>query len=332
MASICKLCKNLVRANSIGKHSIRNLSTNQSINYKKREQSLPKAEEIQEELKFSTTQLSTDLVVSEKYKAITFITLNRPEHKNSLTKPMIDKLIEAVKNFENDNSSDVAVLSGSDGNFCTGYDLDDLVENLKVNENYFHEIIHAFRIPKKPLVASISGSCISAGLELALACDYRVIEENAIISVAQKNGQIPLIGEGASQLARFVGCGRALDLTLTRRQVPAKEAMDMGLVNVSVSIGTGVGKAYSIASHISHGSKSTMVHNRRLIYEQAQAWVEKASITKDFVNEVLRNIEISQIEKLESYAGAKKRTHVFDVTKLADWEREEYYNEVNRKK
>lgn len=331
MAAIYKLWQSSSRLSSIRKCLPRNFSIHQSVSYKKKEPSLPTDNANEEDLQFFTTHMATaaDVIVSEKLKAVTFITLNRPEHKNQLNKSMIDKFIEAVEKFENDNSSHVAVLSGIDGNLCTGYDLDDLAENLAADENHFQDILRAFRIPNKPMIASISGLCTSAGLELALICDYRIMEDNAVICVGHKDIYLPLIGEGASKLGRIIGHGRALDLVLGKSVLSAKEAKNIGLVNATVNVGTGMGRAFSAGSLISHLGRETVIHNRNLMIEHEPTG--NVTVSRIFRDEVLKSTEKLNAKKVESYAGVKKLSHVFDVNTLADWEKDEYYREINRK-
>src|SRR6202022_2448903 len=83
----------------------------------------------------------------------------------------------------------------------------------------------------KPVVAAIAGPAVAGGLELALWCDLRVAEEDAVLGVYCRRFGVPLIDGGTVRLPRVVGLGRALDLILTGRGVGAEEALGMGLVN-----------------------------------------------------------------------------------------------------
>ena len=83
----------------------------------------------------------------------------------------------------------------------------------------------------KPVVASISGYCVAGGLELALMCDLRVMEESAKTGVLNRRFGVPLIDGGSVRLPELIGLSRALDLIITGRMIEAKEAMQMGLVN-----------------------------------------------------------------------------------------------------
>ena len=83
----------------------------------------------------------------------------------------------------------------------------------------------------KPFVAAISGYAVAGGLELALWCDLRVAEDDAVLGVFCRRWGVPLIDGGTVRLPQIVGLGRALDLILTGRPVPAAEALAMGLIS-----------------------------------------------------------------------------------------------------
>lgn len=90
-----------------------------------------------------------EVIVAEKYGSITIISLNRPAHKNAITKDMAAKLTEAIETFENDDTSNVGILQGVGGNFSAGLDLDELKEDIQRPERFvgadgFAVIVFAF--------------------------------------------------------------------------------------------------------------------------------------------------------------------------------------------
>lgn len=91
----------------------------------------------------------------------------------------------------------------------------------------------------KPIVCGISGYCIGSGLELALLCDLRVVEEDACLGFFNRRFGVPLMDGAPQRLTALVGLSRALDLVLTGRVVSGKEAFDIGLSNRLVAPGTG---------------------------------------------------------------------------------------------
>lgn len=142
-----------------------------------------------------------------------------------------------MEKFENDSESPVAVLYGIGGSFSAGTDLKDLEEKLALNE-YDWSLKITRRHSTKPLICGINGFCIGAGLELALMCDLRVMEDTAILGFFNRYLGVPNIDAGTARLPNMIGLSHALDLMLTGRRVYAEEALQMGLINRLVATGT----------------------------------------------------------------------------------------------
>ena len=102
----------------------------------------------------------------------------------------------------------------------------------------------------KPVIAAVAGHAVAGGLELALWCDLRVAEETAVFGVFCRRWGVPLIDGGTVRLPQVVGLGRAMDMILTGRAVPAAEALQMGLVNRVVRPGTAREAAEQLALQI----------------------------------------------------------------------------------
>ncbi|XP_077485732.1 putative enoyl-CoA hydratase isoform X4 [Amblyomma americanum] len=184
-------------------------------------------------------------VVCDKRGRILLVGLNRPEKRNSLNAAATRCLLEALRELDRDDSVDVAVLHGKGGSFCAGYDLVELAED-RVSD-------WPVCIPetKKPTVAAVTGYAVGAGMELALWCDLRVVDETAVMGLfGRRFAGVPLMAGGSARLPALIGLSRALDLILTGRPVSAKEAHEIGLANRVVSCGTALGQAISLAGSI----------------------------------------------------------------------------------
>ncbi|XP_077485741.1 putative enoyl-CoA hydratase isoform X12 [Amblyomma americanum] len=183
-------------------------------------------------------------VVCDKRGRILLVGLNRPEKRNSLNAAATRCLLEALRELDRDDSVDVAVLHGKGGSFCAGYDLVELAED-RVSD-------WPVCIPetKKPTVAAVTGYAVGAGMELALWCDLRVVDETAVMGLFGRRFGVPLMAGGSARLPALIGLSRALDLILTGRPVSAKEAHEIGLANRVVSCGTALGQAISLAGSI----------------------------------------------------------------------------------
>lgn len=156
------------------------------------------------------------------------------------------------------------------------------------------------RIIKKPMICGISGYCVANGLELALMCDLRVMEEDAYLGFYNRRFGIPLMDGGTIRLPALIGLSRALDLILTGRTVTAKEALDIGLINRIVSTGTGLGQAVNLAYMLAKFPQATLNHDRKSVYTSAfesstfdaAAFNEIMSVSKDVIDEMTKGAEL----------------------------------------
>jgi enoyl-CoA hydratase len=120
----------------------------------------------------------------------------------------------------------------------------------------------------KPVIAAVSGYAVAGGLELALWCDLRVVEEDAQFGVFCRRWGVPLIDGGTVRLPRLIGQSRALDLILTGRPVGAAEALEMGLANRVVAKGEARSAAEALARDIARMPQVCLRNDRSSVYEQ----------------------------------------------------------------
>lgn len=188
----------------------------------------------------------------ERDGAVTTVALDRREVRNAVDAPTAAALADAFRAFEADDGAHVAVLWGAGGTFCAGADLKALGgpgANRVAQDGDGPMGPTRLRL-SKPVIAAISGHAVAGGLELALWCDLRVAEEDAVLGVFCRRWGVPLIDGGTVRLPALVGLGRALDLILTGRPVPAAEALAMGLVNRVVAPGAALEEARTLARQI----------------------------------------------------------------------------------
>jgi enoyl-CoA hydratase len=170
---------------------------------------------------------------------VTTVVLNRPEVRNAVDGPTAAALAEAFADFDADSDAAVAVLFGAGGTFCAGADLKAMGTdrgNAVTSDGHGPMGPTRMRL-SKPVIAAVAGHAVAGGLELALWCDLRVVEEDAVFGVFCRRWGVPLIDGGTVRLPQVVGMGRALDMILTGRAVPAAEAYQMGLATMLVPAG-----------------------------------------------------------------------------------------------
>jgi enoyl-CoA hydratase len=213
--------------------------------------------------------VSNDFVNTELIGGTFVVSINRPEVRNAVNRDCADTLAQAFREFERNERAKVAVLAGEGGTFCAGADLSAIGSGTM---NRFHADGDGPMGPTrmllaKPVIAAIDGYAVAGGLELALWCDLRVMEIDAILGVFCRRFGVPLVDGGTVRLPRIVGVGRALDLILTGRAVGAAEALSMGLVSRVVESGTARVSAIALAEEIAAFPEVCMRGDRLSTYE-----------------------------------------------------------------
>jgi enoyl-CoA hydratase len=214
-----------------------------------------------------------------KVDDITVVSINREHARNAVDGATAAALAEAFYAFDADASSPVAILSGQHGHFCAGADL-----KAMGNPNLRNRLEPQGDGPMgpsrmllgKPVIAAISGYAVAGGLELALWCDLRVADRDAVLGVFCRRFGVPLIDGGTVRLPRLIGLSRALDLILTGRAVNAQEAFSMGLVNRLAEPGQALTDALELARLLCKFPQTCMRQDRLSAYEQFGMSIDEA--------------------------------------------------------
>jgi enoyl-CoA hydratase len=253
----------------------------------------------------------------ERHGPVTTVVLDRPEVRNAVDDVHAAALLDAFRTFEADDGARVAVLWGAGGIFCAGADLRFVASG--GGEAYAATL--QFPNPQgpmgptrlelsKPVIAAVAGAAVAGGMELALWCDLRVCEEDAYFGVYCRRWGVPLIDGGTVRLPRLVGMGRALDLILTGRKVPAEEAWRIGLCDRLVPPGEAREAAEALACEIARFPQRCVAIDRASVDAQAPPPLE-AALRQEFE----RGIEALRREGIDGaarFAGGKGRGGRFD--------------------
>ncbi|NVJ02541.1 crotonase/enoyl-CoA hydratase family protein [Myxococcus sp. AM009] len=236
----------------------------------------------------------------EKNGPVTTVILDRPEVRNAVDGATAHALAEAFRAFDADPDARVGVLHGDGGTFCAGADLKAVSEGRmpRLELDGDGPMGPSRMVLSKPVIASIGGHAVAGGLELALWCDLRVAEEDAVLGVFCRRWGVPLIDGGTVRLPRLIGLSRALDLILTGRPVPAQEALAMGLVNRVVPRGQAREAAESLARQVAAFPQACLNADRRSAYTQAGLGTEEA-LRQEFARGV-------KVLESESIVGATR--------------------------
>lgn len=229
---------------------------------------------------------------------VTVVTLDRPDVRNAVDSDTARALYRAFVAFDADPEARVAVFHGAHGHFCAGWDLQHGARLAAQSPDSAHEVLSHLNFDaseaavtglaplgpmgpsrlllSKPVIAAISGAAVAGGMELALWCDMRVMEEDAYFGVYCRRFGVPLIDGGTVRLPRLIGMGHAMDLILTGRQVEAAEALALGLANRVVPTGEALAAALALAQRLCKFPQATLRADRMSAYRQWDLPLEAA--------------------------------------------------------
>jgi enoyl-CoA hydratase len=181
-------------------------------------------------MKFENILLETDNQVAT-------LTINRPNKLNALNADTIAELHEAFRMLEEDKQVRIILLTGKgDKAFVAGADISEFArynekEGRELAARGQEKLFNFVEDLKKPVIAAINGYALGGGLELAMACHFRVASHNARLGLPEVSlGLIPGYG-GTQRLPQLVGKGRAFEMIMTAGMIEAEAALEFGLVN-----------------------------------------------------------------------------------------------------
>ena len=177
------------------------------------------------------------LVLTEDHGAVRHVVLNRPEKRNAFDGALVEATGAALRAAADDPAVRCVVVRGAGPMFSSGMDLGSLAalagapEHLRAFRSRCLEAWNLAEEMTKPTICQIHGACIGGAMELALACDLRVVAADAIVGLPETRvGLIPDVG-GSSRLPAVVGLGRAKELIMTGKLIGGEEAERIGLAN-----------------------------------------------------------------------------------------------------
>ncbi len=242
----------------------------------------------------------------ERTGPVTTVIMNRPQARNAVNGAAAQQLFDAFEEFDRDDSALVAVLWGDNGTFCAGADLKALGTD---DANPVQRVGPAPMGPSrmvlsKPVIAAVSGYAVAGGLELALWCDLRVVEQDAILGVFCRRWGVPLIDGGTVRLPRLIGHSRAMDLILTGRSVDAEEALAIGLANRVVPTGAARQRAEELAAELARLPQQCLRADRTSVLTQ---WGLSEADAMDFEFGSLAQVAAESLEGAARFAAGAGR-------------------------
>ena len=174
-------------------------------------------------------------IIYEQKNAVAYVTLNRPDSMNAFNYQLLLELGQVVEGIRIDPDVRVVVFTGSgDRAFSVGADLKErktLTESMvRRNLNKIGDVFTMIDQLPQPTIAVINGFAFGGGMELALACDFRIAADSAVMGLTETGLAIIPGAGGTQRLPRLIGESKAMELILTARRVTAEEALNLGMV------------------------------------------------------------------------------------------------------
>lgn len=208
------------------------------------------------------------------------VKLNRPDRYNALGSRIVEELGEALYRIEESGDSRVLILTGAgERAFCSGVDLKERA-GMDANERWAHNrALNAFaeRLARLqvPTIAALNGLAFGGGLEITLACDFRIAVEGATFSLPEVGiGIVPGAG-GTQRLPRLIGPTRAKEMILTGRRIDAETALDTGLVSKVVPPHALMDEARTLAEEISANSPLALAYAKAAVDIASETTIEQ---------------------------------------------------------
>lgn len=227
--------------------------------------------------------MAYETITYERKDKVAYIIFNRPKVLNAVNERMILEINDALDEIENDGEIRVLILSGSEKAFISGGDIGMLEAGTREPYKFYllHDKLMKFLLRLErlsiPVIAAISGYALGGGLEIATACDIRIVTEDGKLGLPEvKLGIMPGAG-GTARLPRIVGVGKALEMEMTGEPIDAQEAWRIGLVNTVVPKGKALEAAEEMAEKIIKNAPSAIAQIKNAIQVGTDMNVEGAS-------------------------------------------------------
>ncbi|MCS6925460.1 MAG: enoyl-CoA hydratase-related protein [Candidatus Binatia bacterium] len=205
--------------------------------------------------------------------SIARITLNRPDAANALNLELAKDLMHAALQCDQDPAIRAVIVTGAGRMFCAGGDLksfaaqgEHLSHHLKEVTTYLHAAMSRFTRMNAPLIAAVNGTAAGAGLSLVCACDFVLAAASARFTMAYTRVGLTPDGSSTYFLPRLIGLRRALELTLTNRQLSAEEAQQWGIVTRVVPDASLMSEAEALAAQLASGATLALGAAKRLLH------------------------------------------------------------------
>ncbi|MHB8629678.1 MAG: enoyl-CoA hydratase/isomerase family protein [Aggregatilineales bacterium] len=246
-----------------------------------------------------TDQVQTDTLLVEQRGAIVTLTINRPKVRNALDAATVQALGEAIEQYDEHSDVRVVIISGAGGAFSSGADIAAASQPGVTPATVYNMLttayapaIQAIRACPWPVIAAVDGVAAGIGCDVALACDIRLASDRAVFTeLFIRVGLIP-DGGGTYLLPRLVGLGKALEMMFTGENVPAQEALTLGLANKVYPAATFADDVRAYAEKLAKQAPLALIRGKRAML----AALHDSSLSEAMAREAKYQREIFESE------------------------------------
>ena len=233
----------------------------------------------------------SELIDVELKEHIAVVALNRPDAYNAFNYELVSQLANRLTTLAGDDGVRGVVITGRGKAFCAGGDLKWALEYPTGPGAAFHTLASQFHLAvleirrmKKPVVAAINGIAAGGGFSLALACDFRIMNQSAVLKQAYTSAGLCIDGGGTFTLPRLVGFSRALEIAAFDKPIPSEQAFQWGLVTKVVADGQALSEATAVVQDLARRSLNSFAWTKKLITDsfntsfETQLEIERAAL------------------------------------------------------
>ncbi|TNC20802.1 enoyl-CoA hydratase-related protein [Amycolatopsis alkalitolerans] len=254
-----------------------------------------------------------DVLLTADADGVRTLTLHRPKAYNSLTVELKERLLDALREAAAAPEVRAVVLTGAGKAFCAGQDLKEHVGLLQAGDpaplgtvrEHYNPIVRTIAGMPKPVIAAVNGPAAGAGAAFAYAADLRIAAASANFLMAFANVGLGPDSGASWTLQRLVGYGRAAELMLLARTVPAEEAKQLGLVSEVVPDEELAERAHTIAAKLAAGPTVSYAKIKEVLDVAAQGSLEDALLAEDAAQTVLGSTADHR-EAVEAFVAKRK--------------------------
>ena len=213
-----------------------------------------------------------DAILTRRHGKLLEITLNRPDAYNALNLDMMNMLADALSLGARDASITGVLITGEGKAFCAGGDLKWISQQKEEAGAVLHRLAPQFHLSileirrmGKPVVAGINGIAAGGGFSLALACDFRVMGQSALLRQAYTSSGLSIDGGGSFALPRLIGLARAMEIMAFDEPIPSAQTLEWGLVTKVVPDGDVLSESTAMLTRLSKSSLHSFAWSKKLM-------------------------------------------------------------------